>query len=354
MCKYKKYFLNKTNTKTDFLNIGLKILKWYDLNARELPWRSTKNPYHIWVCEIVLQQTRVEQGKNHYLNFVKRFPDIKSLAHASTDEVLLYWKGLGYYSRAINLHAAAKQIMNDFNGVFPSHFDEILQLKGVGKYTAAAVASICFDEKIPAIDGNFYRVMSRIFADDFDISSSKAYQYFYNLALLIMPDELPGNFNQAIMDIGSEVCKPKNPICEWCPVKDDCRVYTTGRIHEFPVKTKKVKAQDLKLHYYYITYKDHFLIKQRDDSFIWKRLFDFPEEIPAEFENNIIEEKIVHHKLTHKNLEIVISKVALDNEEKFIAFSEKNRYSITNYQDSHRKSFPKPLENFLNKEFGDV
>ncbi len=343
--------MNKTNTKTDFLNIGLKIIKWYDLNARELPWRSTKNPYHIWICEIVLQQTRVEQGKNHYLNFIERFPEVKSLAEAHTDEVLLYWKGLGYYSRAINLHTAAQQIMTNFNGNFPNHLDEILKLKGVGKYTAAAVASICFDEKIPAIDGNFYRVLSRIFADDFDVSSSKAHQYFYNLALLIMPDEKPGDFNQAIMDIGSEVCKPKNPNCEGCPIKENCLAFASGNVQDFPIKSKKVKAQDLKLHYYYIRYRGQFLIKQRDDSFIWKKLFDFPEKIPSHFEKWITLEKKIHHKLTHKNLEIVISEVVLDNKKDFQNFSKKNHFIITSYEESHQKSFPKPLENFLKKEF---
>ena len=351
MCKYKKYFLNKTNTKTDFLNIGLKILKWYGLNARELPWRTTKNPYHIWICEIVLQQTRVEQGKNHYLNFIERFPEVKSLAEANIDEVLLYWKGLGYYSRAINLHSAAQQIMNDFDGNFPNHFEDILKLKGVGKYTAAAVASICFDEQIPAIDGNFYRVLSRIFADDFDISSSKAYQYFYNLALLIMPEKKPGDFNQAIMDIGSEVCKPKNPNCEICPVQENCLAFGLGKVQNFPVKSKKVKPQDLKLKYYHILYKEYFLIKQRDDSFIWKKLYDFPEEIPDEFELFIIEEKNINHKLTHKNLEISITKVSIDDKVVFEEFARENQFIITDFEKSHQKSFPKPLENFLKKEF---
>ena len=346
--------MNKTNTKTDFLNIGLKILKWYGLNARELPWRTTKNPYHIWICEIVLQQTRVEQGKNHYLNFIERFPGVKSLAEANIDEVLLYWKGLGYYSRAINLHSAAQQIMNDFDGNFPNHFEDILKLKGVGKYTAAAVASICFDEKIPAIDGNFYRVLSRIFADDFDISSSKAYQYFYNLAGMIMPEEKPGDFNQAIMDIGSEVCKPKNPNCDICPVKKDCLAFEMGRVQDFPVKSKKVKTQDLKLHYYYIRYRNLFIIKQRDDSFIWKKLYDFPEKIPLDFEKWITHEITIHHKLTHKNLEIVISEVSLKNKKDFQKFSEENQFLIITYEESHQKSFPKPLENFLKKEFEEL
>ena len=222
--------MNKTKTYKDFPNIGLKISQWYSLNARDLPWRRTQNPYEIWISEIVLQQTRVEQGKNHYINLIEKFPDIKTLADAEIDEVLLYWKGLGYYSRAINLHKAAKQVMEDFGGVFPSTFNEILKLKGVGKYTAAAISSICFNENIPAIDGNFYRVLSRIFADDYDVSSTKAYQYFYELALLVMPEKNPRDFNQAIMDLGSGICKPKNPNCEVCPVQQDCLAYASGKV----------------------------------------------------------------------------------------------------------------------------
>ena len=351
MCKYKKYFLNKTKTYKDFPNIGLKISQWYSLNARDLPWRRTQNPYEIWISEIVLQQTRVEQGKNHYINLIERFPDVKTLADAEIDEVLLYWKGLGYYSRAINLHKAAKQVMEDFGGVFPSTFNEILKLKGVGKYTAAAISSICFNENIPAIDGNFYRVLSRIFADDFDVSSTKAYQYFYELALLVMPKKNPGDFNQAIMDIGSGICKPKNPNCEVCPVQQDCLAYASGKVLQFPVKSKKVKAQDLKLHYYYITCGEDFLVKQRDDSFIWKKLYDFPEEISGDYETNIIEDVKVLHKLTHKNLEISIAKVLIDNRKEFENYAKKNHFLIMNYEASHQKSFPKPLENYLKKTF---
>lgn len=331
--------------------MGLKISQWYDLNARDLPWRRTNNPYEIWISEIVLQQTRVEQGKNHYINLIEKFPDVNTLANAHIDEVLLYWKGLGYYSRAINLHKAAKQVMEDFEGVFPSTFNEVLKLKGVGKYTAAAISSICFNENIPAIDGNFYRVLSRVFADDYDVSSPKAYQYFYELAMLIMPKENPGDFNQAIMDIGSGICKPKNPNCEDCPVQQDCLAYASGTVLQFPVKSKKVKALDLQLHYYYITCDDDFMVKQRDDSFIWKKLYDFPEKISADYETNIIEEVKVLHKLTHKNLEISISKVLINNRKEFENYAKENGFLIMNYEDSHQKSFPKPLENYLKKTF---
>ena len=351
MCKYKKYFLKQTNKNTDFLNIGLKLLQWYDLNARDLPWREIKTPYHIWISEIVLQQTRVEQGLNHYVQFVERFPNANTLANAHIDEVLLYWKGLGYYSRAINLHKAAKQIVHDFEGVFPESYQNILKLSGVGKYTAAAISSICFNEKIPAIDGNFYRVLSRIFADDFDISKSNAHSYFYELALLIMPQNRPGDFNQAVMDLGSGVCKPKNPECGSCPVNDTCVAFHTGRVAAFPVKTKKVKTEDLSLLYYFIHHKNQFLIKQRGEDFIWKKLYDFPEKIEADLNQYTKNEKTISHKLTHKNLLIKIVSITVETEEIFQKIAKDHKFIITDYSESQLKSFPKPLENYITQYF---
>jgi len=335
---------NKQNA--DFLHIGKKLTKWYDKNARHLPWRENQLPYNIWISEIVLQQTQVKQGLGHYLRFIERFPTVKELHQASEDDVLLYWKGLGYYSRAINLHKAAHQVIEDFNGEFPNHYNDILKLKGVGKYTAAAIASICFDEKVPAVDGNFYRVLSRIFADDFDISSSKAFQYFSNLALLIMPDDKSGDFNQAIMDIGAEICKPKNPLCEECPVNDDCIAFQTGRVSEFPVKTKKVKVSDLSLKYLFVKHKNQFLIKQRGNDFIWKKLYEFPILIPENWNGYIINSKIINHKLTHKNLSIEINLVEIDSQKEFKKFASDNDFIIVTEKQADEKSFPKPLENY--------
>ncbi|MCW3168038.1 A/G-specific adenine glycosylase [Chryseobacterium sp. 09-1422] len=337
----------KKNKKTsDFLHIGTKLLKWYDTHARDLPFRNTKDPYKIWICEIVFQQTRIAQGLNHYNNFIKRFPDVKTLAESQEDEVLLYWKGLGYYSRAINIHKAAQQIINDYNGVFPSEYDEILKLKGVGKYTAAAVSSICFNGKMPAVDGNFYRVLSRVFADDFDVSGSRAFTYFSELAHLIMPENV-GDFNQAMMDLGSEICKPRNPICGDCPINDDCLAFSLHKISEFPVKTKKVKATDLELKYYFVHRNGQFLIQQRKDDFIWKKLFEFPLEISGELVTFIRSSKTVNHKLTHKNLSIEIFNVEVDSEEVWKNFIAENDYIITSVESSHEKSFPKPLENYI-------
>lgn len=343
--------MKKTNKNTDFPNIGLKLLQWYDLNSRDLPWRETQKPYQIWISETVLQQTRVEQGLNHYVQFVERFPNVHTLANAHIDEVLLYWKGLGYYSRAINLHKAAQQISNDFGGNFPENHKDILSLKGVGKYTAAAISSICFNQRIPAIDGNFYRVLSRIFADDFDVSKPKAYLYFYELALMIMPEKRFGDFNQAVMDLGSGICKPKNPECGNCPIYNDCLAFQTHTVSQFPVKTKKVKTQDLNLIYYFIHHKNQFLIKQRTDDFIWKKLYDFPEEIGNNLYDYIRNEKTILHKLTHKNLNIRFINVAVESKKIFEKTAKENKLITTTYHESQLKSFPKPLENYIHQFF---
>ena len=337
----------------DFLHVGRKLLDWYKIHGRDLPFRKTNDPYKIWICEIIFQQTRIEQGLNHYNNFIARFPDVQSLANAETDEVLLYWKGLGYYSRALNLHKAALQIINDFNGVFPNGYNDILQLKGVGKYTAAAISSISFGKKIAAVDGNFYRVLSRIFADDFDVSNAKAFDYFSELALKMMPENQPGTFNEAMMDLGSEICKPKNPLCESCPLNKDCIAFNLGKIQLFPVKTKKVKPTDLELTYYFVHFKGQFLIKQRKEDFIWKKLYEFPIEIPFELEGFITDQKIISHKLTHKNLTIHIHKVSLKSLKMLMDFAQKENFVITNLEESHQKSFPKPLENYLASIFKD-
>jgi len=338
--------LEKNKNTSDFLHVGNKLLKWYDKNARDLPFRKTKDPYKIWICEIVFQQTRIAQGLNHYNNFIERFPDVQTLAKAPEDEVLLYWKGLGYYSRAINIHKAAQQIINDYQGIFPSEYEEILKLKGIGKYTAAAVTSICFEGKMPAVDGNFYRVLSRIFADDFDISNSKAFTYFSQLSTLIMSENV-GNFNQAMMDLGSEICKPKNPVCGECPVNEDCLAFSLNKVSEFPVKTKKTKAQDLHLQYYFVHRNGQFLIQQRKDDFIWKKLFEFPPMISDDLKPFIKSVKTISHKLTHKNLSIEIFNVEVDSETVWEDFITKNNYIITDVEGSHERSFPKPLENYI-------
>lgn len=340
--------INKQNP--DFLYIGNAILKWYKVHGRDLPFRKTKDPYKIWICEVIFQQTRISQGIKHYEAFVERFPNIKSLAEADQDEVLLYWKGLGYYSRAINIHKAAKQLIQDYNGIFPKNYDDIIKLSGIGKYTASAISSICFNENRPAVDGNFYRVLSRIFADNYDISQTKAFEYFSELALLMTKNEM-GNLNQAIMDLGSEVCKPKNPSCNICPVQGNCIAYSLGKTQEFPVKTKRVKVDDLELTYFFVFYKNEFAVQQRGNDFIWKKLYEFPTAISDDLASKIIKEQTISHKLTHKNLKITIKTIEIESAKDWKSFIKENHLQTLNSVSWHEKSFPKPLERFINEHF---
>src|SRR5690606_29978884 len=198
------------------------ILIWSDKNKRNLPWRNTRDPYQIWLSEIILQQTRVIQGTNYFLAFTEKFPRIENLANAQEQEILRLWQGLGYYSRARNLHFTAKHIVKELNGKFPDSFQELLKLKGVGEYTAAAIASIAFNETVPAVDGNVFRVFSRYFNIHRDISLPKTRKYFFELGKETIDQNRPGDFNQAVMELGATVCTPKNPKCEICPVNESC------------------------------------------------------------------------------------------------------------------------------------
>ena len=333
----------------DLVTIGKKITAWYALHGRSLPFRENRSPYFVWVAEIVFQQTRIAQGMCHYLNFIQKFPDVQSLATASPDDVMLAWQGLGYYSRAINLQRAAQQIIEDFGGQFPEKYEDILKLKGVGRYTAAAVSSICFGERRAAIDGNFYRVLSRLFALDIDITASAAYAVFEGFALRMMPED-PGAFNEAIMDLGSEVCTPKNPRCYCCPVQNDCVAYNTGTTDQFPIKKSKVAVRDMELDYQFITNGKDFLATQRDASSIWKNLFQFPSGL-AIHNQYFIGKTGIRHKLTHRNLTIHISIYVVPPEylEKILAGHDTIlAIAATNF---HEKSFPKPLQQFLTDYF---
>lgn len=343
---------NSLLLKSSHAAVGKRLVNWYLVFGRDLPFRKTKEPYKIWICEIVFQQTRIEQGLNHYQNFIKRFPDVQSLAEADLDEVLLYWKGLGYYSRAMNVHKAAQQIMIDFGGKFPKDYQDILRLKGVGKYTAAAISSICFDVDLPAVDGNFYRVLSRFFADDFDISQSKAFDYFSELSLRILPKNQGGLFNQAMMDLGSEICKPKNPLCEQCPLQKDCLANQFHQTSQFPKKLKKTKVENLELTYYFIVHQTDFLIHKRGTDFIWKNLYDFPSQVDEHYINQVERTTEIHHKLSHKNLKITIHQISIENLSEFLELAHKTSSQIISFQESSKKSFPKPLQIFIEKEAG--
>lgn len=257
-------------------NFHLLITDWYRQNKRALPWRSTKNPYSIWLSEIILQQTRVDQGTAYYLKFLDNYPTIHDLAQAEEQEVLNLWQGLGYYSRARNLHAAAKHIANDLDGLFPNNFKDLLKLKGVGEYTAAAIASFSFKEPVAVVDGNVYRVLSRLFDIETPIDSTEGKKQFAQLAQELISTTDPDTHNQAIMEFGALHCTPANPKCVSCPLIEMCLSYEKDTIQSRPVKIKKTKVRDRYFHYLLFEDQDYFYISQRTEKDIWQNMYEFP------------------------------------------------------------------------------
>lgn len=259
------------------MNFSNTLVSWYIRHKRELPWRSTKDPYRIWLSEIILQQTRMEQGIPYYLKFLKTFPNVFVLADSSQEEVLKLWQGLGYYSRARNLHSTGIHVVNELDGVFPDSYKELLKLKGIGDYTASAIASICFNEAVAVVDGNVYRVLSRIFGINTPINLSGGQKEFKNLAQHLLDQDRPSDFNQGLMEFGSLQCKPQLPECGTCPFSGRCVAYNQGRISELPVKLKKKKVK--KRHFNYLVFiseKRETLLKERKGKGIWQGLFEFP------------------------------------------------------------------------------
>jgi A/G-specific adenine glycosylase len=253
-----------------------KLLQWHGSNKRPLPWKKTSNPYRIWLSEIILQQTRVEQGTPYYLKMIRLFPTVKDLAKAHEDQVLSAWQGLGYYSRAKNLQAAAKQIVANWNGKFPDRYEEILQLKGVGEYTAAAIASFAFGLPHAVVDGNVYRVLARVFGITENIHSAKAKKTFFRLANELLDRRNPGAFNQAIMDFGSLVCRPANPLCNNCCFRRECRAFQQQKIQEWPVNRKNIRIRKRWLNFMIIETADSLIIRKRREEDIWPGLFEWP------------------------------------------------------------------------------
>ena len=300
-----------------------KILVWYHENKRELPWRNTTNPYKIWLSEIMLQQTRVAQGLPYYEKFVAEFPTVFDLANAEEEKILKLWQGLGYYSRARNMHYTAKTIITEYEGKFPGTYQELIKLKGVGDYTASAIASISFGEQEPVVDGNVYRVLARYFGIDIPINSSEGIKYFKALAREIMDVDDIRDYNQGIMEFGAIQCAPKKPYCLHCPINDSCIALKENRVQELPVKLKKTKVT--KKHFNYLVVfdsDDRILLEQRTGKGIWQNLYQFPlletmEEIELEalksealalfglkntVDISLHNDKPIVHKLSHQHL----------------------------------------------------
>jgi A/G-specific adenine glycosylase len=304
------------------------ILSWYLKNKRDLPWRKTRDPFRIWLSEVILQQTRVQQGLPYYEAFTKKYPTIKKLAEAPEDEVLKLWQGLGYYSRGRNLHFTAKQIVSLYKGVFPGTFEELKKLKGVGDYTAAAISSFCFDEVQPVVDGNVYRVLSRIFGIETAIDSTEGKKEFRELAGELISKKYPAEYNQALMEFGAIQCVPKNPDCGKCVFVQYCIAQKKNRIAVLPVKSKKTKVTERYFYYVVIRHKGNVYLKKRTGNDIWKNLHDFP----------LIETK---KKITEKKL--------LQSEEWKNLFG-KNKVVVKKFSDevkhvlSHRKIYARFVE----------
>jgi A/G-specific adenine glycosylase len=263
--------MNRISSNTALKNVGVRLIEWYMKNHRDLPWRQTKDPYLIWVSESILQQTRVAQGIDYYNRFTTLFPDIYTLASAHPDEVMKAWQGLGYYNRARNLHEAARDVVNNLGGKIPSDYNGLLKMKGIGPYIAAAIASFAFNERIPVVDSNVIRFISRlagIYTTD--------RKTFNSIASDIMGTEQPHLFNQAIMEFGALQCIPGLPKCTECLFSEKCHAYTCGKINNLPVKKKRTDRKNRYFHYFVIIKQDGLIMKKRDKSDIWKGLYDFP------------------------------------------------------------------------------
>jgi len=342
--------------------IGQELIKWYHQNKRDLPWRNTQDPYKIWISEIVLQQTRVEQGLSYYLRFIDQFPDVEALAKAPEDKVLKCWQGLGYYSRARNLHFSAKQIVNELKGKFPCSFIELKKLKGVGDYTAAAIASFAYNENVPLVDGNVFRFISRLFAEKTPIDSSHGKKLFFSLAHELLKSNEALVFNQAIMEFGALQCKPVNPDCKSCIFNSKCQAFIKNDVNNYPVKSKKTKIRKRHLNYLHVSLDNTTFLKKRDGNDIWKGLYELPlietkskasintlsktdewEKLFGNYEVTIIGETLnTTHQLSHQQLIISFNRIKIN----------KSSIHIKNYKevpisDIGNYAVPKVIENYL-------
>mgnify|MGYP000421600534 CR=1 FL=1 len=289
---------------------------WYSVNKRGLPWRETKNPYLIWLSEIILQQTQIKQGLPYYEAFVNKYPTLQDLANAKETDVLKLWQGLGYYSRARNLHYSAKYILNELNGKFPKNYKELLKLKGVGDYTASAIASICYNEPTAVVDGNVYRVLARYFDINTPINTTQGIKKFKVLAQQLLPKKNIGDYNQAIMEFGAIQCKPVNPTCNNCPLQNSCKAFTLNKVNELPVKLKKTKVDKKYFNFLvFISNNGETILEQRTKKGIWQNLYQFP---LVESSKNLSLEELKKQSKYLNNLNVKNYSISLYNDKEII------------------------------------
>lgn len=345
----------------DFSN---KITAWYEIEKRQLPWRDTTDPYRIWLSEIILQQTRVDQGLPYYNRYVSNYPSVTDLAKASEEQVLKLWQGLGYYSRARNLHHTAKYVANELDGVFPKNYAELLKLKGVGEYTAAAIASICYRENQAVVDGNVYRVLARIFGIHTPIDSTIGKKQFRELAQKLIKRTLrPDQHNQAVMEFGATHCTPKKPGCADCVFANDCVALQQDSVMAIPVKSNRTKQRNRFFNYLVIKHNNGYYLNKRDASDIWASLYDFPliesdqklltpkdlrvhEKYSSLFQNTStqvsLKKKEVKHVLSHQRIKARFFEVIVEDDWTPPHWIRVNSESVMNY------AVPKLIENYLN------
>jgi A/G-specific adenine glycosylase len=348
------------------MNFSDALIQWYDQNKRDLPWRHTTNAYVIWLSEIILQQTRVEQGMPYFYRFLEKYPDVKSFAAASEDEILKLWQGLGYYSRGRNMLKTAKQVVELYNGEFPVSYNDLIKLKGIGEYTAAAIASFSANEAKAVIDGNVYRVLARYFGVDEPIDSAKGKKLFRELADEVLNKDHPGLHNQAIMEFGAILCRPKNPHCSICPVKEGCYAVANNIIAGLPKKHKTVKIRKRYFNYFLLTDGDNVLINKRDDNDIWANMYDLPMietdrylsshevmNLPRTremFGNNLATVKLFQtkkHVLTHQHIHAQFIQISTNANQ----IKLEQKWFITGVKNLEKLAFPKIIFLFLNNFF---
>ncbi|MCZ4408583.1 A/G-specific adenine glycosylase [Cryomorphaceae bacterium 1068] len=344
------------------MDVDEQLILWYLKEKRDLPWRNTTDPYKIWLSEIILQQTRVDQGLDYYHKFVSTYPTVGLLAEADTEEILKNWQGLGYYSRARNLHATAKHIHFELEGVFPEKYASIIKLKGVGPYTAAAIASFAFKEPKAVVDGNVYRVLSRLFDINTPINSTEGKKIFQELADGLLSQERPDLFNQAIMELGALVCTPKKPLCLHCPIQGKCLAFQNSTIDERPIKLKKTKQTLRRIDYAVVEKGNEIVLRKREEKDIWQGLYDFAsledsENIEEAAMSNYVREtfpkarvasigsvpeKSYTHLLSHRRIEARFWRVEVSG-----TLEDEGVYRVIQKDDIDKYAVPRLIHRFL-------
>ena len=350
-----------------YMKISKILRNWYEINKRDLPWRKEKDPYRIWVSEVILQQTRVNQGIDYYYRFIEAFPDIHSLAESEIDEIFKVWQGLGYYSRARNMHTAAKTIVKDFNNDFPAEYKDIIKLSGVGPYIAAAVASQAFGHPYAAIDSNVIRVISRLFGVRGDVRSATVKKKIEEFAVLLLDTSDPGNHNQAMMEFGALLCTPIKPKCNICPLNLRCEAFADNMVHELPARYIKKASRKRYFYYYIIKSAGKIFIKKRFENDIWRTLYEFPLiETPMALNDSGIIERLtsvwepdakllsvkkispqIKHILSHQHIYARFVHV------EFLGGIQKEKWIAINTEDYEKYAFPALIVNYVRKNGWD-